>query len=59
METDRRARNPDDPKTIRVEVFVLKNRNGELAKVKLDFTPAWALFMEGDKEDLGYDAALG
>jgi replicative DNA helicase len=52
-------------KTVRVEVHVLKNRNGELAKVKLDFTPAWALFfplddvIERGKEDLDYDAALG
>jgi len=45
--------------TVRVEAHVLKNRNGELAKVKLDFTPAWALFTEGDKERLDYTAALG
>jgi replicative DNA helicase len=45
--------------TVRVEAHVLKNRNGELAKVKLDFTPAWSLFTEGDRESLGYDAALG
>lgn len=45
--------------TVRVEAHVLKNRNGELAKVKTDFTPAWSLFTEGDREDLGYDAALG
>jgi len=60
MEKDRCARRPDDPKTIRVEVFVLKNRNGELAKVKLDFTPAWARFTEeGKPEVLGYNTALG
>ena len=43
----------------RIEAHVLKNRNGELAKIKLDFTPAWALFTEGDKERLDYTAALG
>ena len=59
METDRQKRCPEDPKTIRVEIHVLKNRNGELAKVKTDFTPAWALFLEGIKEDLSYDSALG
>ena len=48
-----------DRLTVRVEAHVLKNRNGELAKVKLDFTPAWALFTEGDKERLDYTAALG
>ena len=45
--------------TVRVKVLVLKNRNGELAKVNLDFTPAWALFTEGDREDLPWSAALG
>lgn len=45
--------------TVRVEAYVLKNRNGELAKVKLDFTPAWALFTEGDRQPLGWSAALG
>lgn len=39
-------------KTVRVEALVLKNRNGETAKVKLDFTPEWALFTEVGKEDL-------
>ena len=48
-----------DRLTVRVEAHVLKNRNGELAKVKLDFTPAWAQFTEGDKERLDYTAALG
>jgi len=48
-----------DRLTVRVEAHVLKNRNGELARVKMDFTPAWALFMEGDKERLDYTAALG
>jgi len=53
MEIGRKVRCPDDPKTIRVEAHVLKNRNGELAKVKLDFTPAWASFgNEGRAEDL-------
>jgi len=59
MEKDRLSRCPVNPKTIRVEAHVLKNRNGELAKVKTDFIPAWSQFTEGDKEDLGYDAALG
>jgi replicative DNA helicase len=45
--------------TARVEAHVLKNRNGESAKIKLNFTPSWALFAEGDKEDLGYDAVVG
>jgi len=46
--------------TVRVEAHVLKNRNGEVgSKVKLDFTPAWAMFAEGEREDLGYNAALG
>jgi replicative DNA helicase len=50
----------DDPKTIRVEAFVLKNRNGELAQVHLEFTPAWALFEQvGKPEELGWDKALG
>jgi len=60
MEKDRAVRRPDDPKTIRVEAHVLKNRNGELAKVKLDFTPAWASFdNEGQAEGLAWSAALG
>ena len=46
-------------KTDRIEAHVLKNRNGELAKVKLNFTKAWALFSDEGKEDLDYDAALG
>ncbi len=45
--------------TVRVEAHVLKNRNGELSKIKLDFTPEWSLFTERDKEDLDYAAALG
>jgi replicative DNA helicase len=45
--------------TVRIEAHVLKNRNGELAKVKLDFTPACALFTEAGKEDLSYTAATG
>jgi replicative DNA helicase len=45
LEQDRLTRRPDDPKTVRVEAHVLKNRNGEVgSKVKLDFTPAWADF---------------
>lgn len=46
-------------KTDRIEAYVLKNRNGELAKVILNFTKPWALFTDEDKEDLDYDAALG
>jgi replicative DNA helicase len=46
-------------KTVRIEIHVLKNRNGELAKIMTDFTPAWATFTEGDKEDLSWSAALG
>lgn len=45
--------------TVRVEAHVLKNRNGELARVKLNFTKAWALFSDEGKESLDYDAALG
>lgn len=60
LEQDRLSRRPGDPKTIRVEVHVLKNRNGELATVKLDFTPAWAVFHEeGKAEPLDWSAALG
>jgi len=45
MEEGRLTRCPDDPKTVRVEAHVLKNRNGETgSKVKLDFIPAWADF---------------
>jgi len=46
-------------KTDRIEAHVLKNRNGELSKVKLNFTKAWALFSDEGKEDLDYDVALG
>jgi len=46
-------------KTDRIEAHVLKNRNGELAKVKLNFTKAWALFSDEGKDELDYDAALG
>lgn len=45
--------------TIRVKTFVLKNRNGELATVNLDFTPAWARFTERDKDNLAWSDALG
>ena len=45
-------------KTDRIEAHVLKNRNGELARVKLNFTKAWALFSDEGKESLDYDAAL-
>ena len=60
MEQDRTGRAPGDPKTIRVEAHVLKNRNGELASVKLDFTPALAVFHEaGRAEAMDWSAALG
>ncbi len=45
--------------TDRIEALILKNRNGELARVKLNFTKAWALFSDEGKESLDYDAALG
>jgi replicative DNA helicase len=48
-----------DRLTVRVEAHVLKNRNGELSRVKLDFTPAWSMFTESGRDALGYDAALG
>ena len=57
-ETERLTREYDR-KTVRVEVHVLKNRNGELANIKTDFAPAWSDFSEQDKEDLAYEAALG
>lgn len=60
LEEDRLTRNPEDPKKIRVDGYVLKNRNGELAKIRLNFTPACGEFDDkAGKEDLGYDAALG
>ncbi|SEM36838.1 Replicative DNA helicase [Syntrophus gentianae] len=59
METDRVRHDVTCPKTIRVEAYVLKNRNGHLTKVKLDFTPAWADFGEDGKGDLSYNEALG
>jgi len=59
METDRVRHNVKSPKTVRVEAHVLKNRNGQLAKVKLDFTPAWADFGEIGNGDLSYTEALG
>ena len=47
-------------KTVRVEARVLKNRNGELASIKLDFTPAWAVFTSvGKVEALSWSDALG
>lgn len=59
MERDRLPHQDANPKTVRVGAHVLKNRNGELAKVKLNFTLAWALFTDEGKENLNYDAALG
>jgi len=47
-------------KTVRVEARVLKNRNGELASINLDFTPAWAVFTSaGQVEALSWSDALG
>jgi len=57
-ETDCLAKDRDRL-TIRVKAFVLKNRNGELGTINLDFTPGWALFDEQGKEGLDYDAAVG
>ena len=56
MEEDRRNRKgqPDLPATERVEAFVLKNRNGELAKIGLNFTKAWATFVSYDKKPLDW-----
>lgn len=59
MERDLQPNQTDNPKTVRVLAHVLKNRNGEMAKVKLNFIPAWALFMDEGKEGLDYEAALG
>ena len=51
---------PEDPQTVRVEAFVLKNRNGELASISLDFTPAWASFYPvGQIASLDWSEALG
>jgi replicative DNA helicase len=47
------------PTTDRVEAYVLKNRNGELAKIKLNFIKSWATFSDEEKESLDYDSALG
>ena len=46
-------------KTDRIEAHVLKNRNGEPAKVLLAFTKPFAEFADDGKEDLDYNAALG
>ena len=59
MEETDRLTNDFGRLTVRVEAHVLKNRNGELAKIKMDFTPAWADFQEGDREALGFNSALG
>jgi len=59
MEKERIKHHSTNPKTIRVEAHVLKNRNGELATVKLDFTSAWSDFADMGKEGLDYDKALG
>jgi len=59
MERERKTNYPNSPSTIRIKGYVLKNRNGELTTVLLDFTPAWSVFSETGKEDLSYSAALG
>ena len=46
-------------KTDGIVAYVLKNRNGELARVKMNFTKAWSLFTDEGKDALDYDAALG
>jgi replicative DNA helicase len=47
-------------KTVRIEVYILKNRNGDLGKIKLDFTPAWATFGNEKKaEDLAWFDTMG
>lgn len=56
-ETENLTQKYDRP-MVRVIAYVLKNRNGELAKVNLDFLPAWACFYEGDAEGLDWSAAL-
>lgn len=44
----------------RVALFCLKNRNGELARINLNFTPGLALFAEeGQSEELSREDALG
>ncbi len=50
----------NDSKTMRVDAHILKNRNGELAKVPFQFKRAWARFEEyGKAEPLEYEKALG
>lgn len=59
LESDRLTK-ANRRKMVRVEVYVLKNRNGELGKVKLDFTPSWASFdNESKAADLPWSEALG
>lgn len=45
--------------TERIVAYVLKNRNGELAKIKLNFTPAWARFDDEGRDPLTWSDALG
>jgi len=60
MERTREAGRRSGPQTIRVEARVLKNRNGELASIKLDFVPAWSFFDSVGKADpLSWSDALG
>jgi len=59
VERERKTHYPDSPSVIRIKGYVLKNRNGELTTVLLDFTPAWSMFSQTGKEDLSYAAALG
>ena len=49
-ESDRLTKNYNR-KTERIELHVLKNRNGERSKVNLNFTPAWSLFDNESKTE--------
>lgn len=55
-ESERLTIKYEQRKTDRIEAHVLKNRNGETSKVKMNFTKAWARFDSIEKVELGYDA---
>jgi len=60
LEEIRLASHVDEPQTVPVEAFVLKNRNWELARISLIFTPAWASFRpDGQIASLDWSEALG
>lgn len=59
LETDAKERELDEPERIGVDALVLKNRNGPLGLVHLNFTSAWADFIEVGKDRLSYFTALG